>query len=123
MLLDLTYRYSTNCRLSWDVLRNQGKHAYQKGQSAEAEFSLQKALGAAEEFGEKDMRLVMSLADLAGYYVLTGQYVLAEPLLGRALIIGEAVLSRADWRALKRKKEALKVVMQTGRLPSLIKWL
>lgn len=115
---------------TWDELRTRGKTAYFQCRPAEAEWLLTQALHMAEAFGEKDARLVMSLSDLAGLYVMHKRFEPADSLLARAVSLGRTLLPRHDFHSLKRKFESNRAVLvaqrngkQPGRLPFRIKWI
>ena len=69
-----------------------GDRAYQQGRYAEAERFFTSALERAERVGPQDPRVALSLGLLAAAYQAGGSYAPAEPLLQRALVIGETLL-------------------------------
>ncbi len=66
--------------------------ALQEGRLGEAEKLLLAAVQEAEKFGEQDPRWAGSLLGLAAVYKEQGKYAQVEPLLQRALAIGEKAL-------------------------------
>lgn len=115
---------------TWDELRMRGKTAYFQCRPAEAEWLLTQALHMAEAFGEKDARLVMSLSDLAGLYVMHKRFEQADRLFSRAVSLGRTLLPRHDFCCLKRKLENNRAILaaqhkgtQPSNLPFTIKWL
>lgn len=109
---------------TWHELRIMGKQAYLNCRAEQAEWLLTQSLHRAESFGEKDMRLIISLTELAGFYVVQERFDRAEPLLSRAISLGRFVLPRHDFQSLRRKFEAVRRVANgNGSLPSNIKWL
>jgi len=76
----------------WETLMAEAVKAYQQADYAEAEKLFLAALKEAEKFGEQDPRFAASLNNLAELYRAQGKYTEAEPLLQRALAIGEKAL-------------------------------
>jgi tetratricopeptide (TPR) repeat protein len=76
----------------WEAHTAEGLEAFEQGYYGEAERQFLAALDEAERFLFEDMRLVASLDNLARVYWAQGAYVEAEPLLKRALAIGENIL-------------------------------
>ncbi len=76
----------------WETLIADAAKAYQKADYAEAEKLFLAALKEGERFGNQDPRFAASLNNLAALYVAQGKYTDAEPLLQRALAIGEKAL-------------------------------
>ncbi|HEX7784784.1 MAG TPA: tetratricopeptide repeat protein, partial [Methylomirabilota bacterium] len=77
---------------SWESPMAAGDRAYQQGRYAEAERFFTSALERAERVGPQDPRVALSLGLLAAAYQAGGSYAPAEPLLQRALVIGETLL-------------------------------
>ena len=69
-----------------------GTKAYQQRRYADAEKSFQSALKEAEGFGQEDLRLALTLNNLAFLYQAQGKYAEAEPLYKRSLAIWERTL-------------------------------
>ncbi len=57
----------------WKCLLKKGRRAYQRGDYCQAKVHLNLALQIAESFGEKDERLVETLAELAELYQSSGE--------------------------------------------------
>lgn len=72
---------------SWKVAVEAGNEAYAANRVAQAEIHFLAALKEAEEFGEDDARLALSLNNLAAVYHTEGKYTMAEPLYARSLAI------------------------------------
>lgn len=71
----------------WKNLVEEGNASYERGKIPEAEVKFLAALELAEKFGEEDVRLALSLNNLAAMYHEQGKYTMAEPLYKRALDI------------------------------------
>jgi tetratricopeptide (TPR) repeat protein len=78
---------------SWRRLVQAPAKAWARGDAAEAERALQKALARAERFGPEDHRRGLMLVDLAGYLKSQGRYPEAQALFADAV----AILAR-NWR-------------------------
>ncbi len=76
----------------WDSIMADASKAYHQADYAQAEKLYLAALKEAEKFGNQDLRLALSLNNLARLYKTQGNYAQAEPLLRRALAIREKVL-------------------------------
>ena len=77
----------------WDILNQEARSLYQKGQYDRAVVTARKALEVAEKNdGANHLSVATSLNDLAVLYKAQGQYAQAEPLLKRALAIREKAL-------------------------------
>ena len=76
---------------TWKQAVEAGNQAYEAGRVAEAEVKFKEALDEAEKFGEADLRLALSLNNLAAIYHTQGKYTIAEPLYTRSLAIKERV--------------------------------
>ena len=74
---------------TWKAVVEAGNEAYSNNRVAEAEVKFLEALAQAEEFGEDDLRLALSLNNLAAIYHTQGKYTMAEPLYQRSLAIKE----------------------------------
>lgn len=72
---------------NWKVLVEEGNAAYAEGKIPQAELKFLAALEEAEKFQEDDLRLALSLNNLAAIYHEEGKYTMAEPLYKRALDI------------------------------------
>jgi tetratricopeptide (TPR) repeat protein len=72
---------------SWKTTVEAGNQAYENGRVAQAEILFVDALKEAEQFGEEDPRLALSLNNLAAVYHTQGKYTMAEPLYTRSLDI------------------------------------
>lgn len=72
---------------SWKAAVEAGNQAYADGRVAQAEILFVDALKEAESFGEDDLRLALSLNNLAAVYHTEGKYTMAEPLYTRSLDI------------------------------------
>ena len=77
---------------AWEKYMGAAATAYQQGDYAEAEKQFKIALKEAEQFGDQDPRLGMSLLALGSVYIYQGLYAQAEPLIKRSLAIGEKAL-------------------------------
>lgn len=77
---------------SWKAAVEAGNDAYGNGRVAEAEVKFLEAMQQAEQFGEDDARLSLSLNNLAAVYHTQGKYTMAEPLYIRALDIKTRLL-------------------------------
>ena len=76
----------------WQSHMVAGVQAYHQGNYPEAEKHLVAAVKEAEGFGPQDPRLATSLNNLALLYYRQGEYIEAEPLYLRALVIAEMAL-------------------------------
>ena len=76
----------------WRKYMEDGTKAYQQRRYADAEKSFQSALKEAEGFGQEDLRLALTLNNLAFLYQAQGKYAEAEPLYKRSLAIWEKAL-------------------------------
>ncbi len=76
---------------AWKQAVEAGNTAYGNGRVAEAERIFLEALEEAEKFGEEDVRLAVSLNNVAAVYHTMGKYTMAEPLYKRALDIRRRV--------------------------------
>ena len=76
----------------WEQHIRAGLAAYQRGDYEEAVGQINAALKEAEDFGEQDPRLAMTLNNLGFLYKVQGRYGEAEPLSQRALAIVEKAL-------------------------------
>jgi tetratricopeptide (TPR) repeat protein len=76
---------------SWKAAVEAGNDAYERGRIAEAEVKFVEALKEAETFGEDDVRLALSLNNLAAIYHTMGKYTMAEPLYTRSLDIKKKI--------------------------------
>lgn len=76
---------------SWKAAVEAGNDAYERGRIAEAEVKFLEALKEAESFGEDDLRLALSLNNLAAIYHVMGKYTMAEPLYTRSLDIKKKI--------------------------------
>lgn len=74
---------------TWKAAVEAGNEAYANNRVAEAEVQFLAALEQAEQFGEDDLRLALSLNNLAAVYHTQGKYTMAEPLYQRSLAIKE----------------------------------
>lgn len=72
---------------SWKKLVEEANDSYGRGKVPEAEVKLLAALEEAENFGEDDARLALTLNNLAAIYHEQGKYTMAEPHYKRALDI------------------------------------
>jgi tetratricopeptide (TPR) repeat protein len=77
---------------SWKAAVEAGNDAYENGRTAQAEIHFLDALKEAETFGEDDIRLALSLNNLAAIYHTMGKYTMAEPLYTRSLDIKKKLL-------------------------------
>ena len=77
---------------AWNAYIRDGQSAYQRGDYPTAKRHLELALKEAESFGAQDLRLALSLNDLAFLYGTQGRYADAEPLYKRSLVIREKAL-------------------------------
>lgn len=84
-------------RIAWQNFVTAGLSACQFGNYAEAEKQFGLALTAAEEFGERDPRLAMSLNNLARLYWLQGDRCRAEQFQTRALKMFEEIWPTQDY--------------------------
>ncbi len=75
----------------WQRYREAGCKALDDGQPVKAEGLLSIALKQAEQFGRTDIRLAVSLQDMAEYYATKGDYRPAEALYKRSLTIKKKV--------------------------------
>ena len=79
--------------IEWEVLNDEVKSLYQKGQYDRAVVVAKKALDVAEKaVGPDHPSVAMSLNNLALLYDTQGQYAQAEPLYKRSLAIYEKAL-------------------------------
>lgn len=76
---------------TWKAAVEAGNDAYSRDRIAEAEQQFLEALKEAEHFGEDDVRLALSLNNLAAVYHTMGKYTMAEPLYTRSLDIKKRV--------------------------------
>ncbi len=76
----------------WKKNMSLGERALEEARYDEAEKMFLACLSDAENFGESDERLPLSLNNLAWLYRLQGKYAEAEPLYQRALGIYETAL-------------------------------
>jgi tetratricopeptide (TPR) repeat protein len=72
---------------SWKAAIEAGNEAFANERVAQAEVHFLDALKEAETFGEDDLRLALSLNNLAAVYHTQGKYTMAEPLYTRSLDI------------------------------------
>ena len=77
---------------AWEKNMKASLQAYQRGQYGEAEKQARAAVQEAEKFGPQDLRLAASLHFQAVVKRVRGDYVEAEPLYQRALVIREKSL-------------------------------
>lgn len=77
---------------SWKAAVEAGNDAYARERVAQAEIHFLEALKLAEPFGENDLRLALSLNNLAAVYHTEGKYTMAEPLYNRSLDIKQRLL-------------------------------
>ncbi len=73
----------------WYSIMDDASKAYHQADYAQAEKLYLAALKEAEKFGNQDLRLALSLNNLARLYKTQGNYAQAEPLYQRALAITE----------------------------------
>jgi hypothetical protein len=99
---------SGNARI--DNLRQSGHEAYASGKFPEAERFFAAALREAEKLGEKEDAFILSLEDMADFYVRRGEMAVAQSLLQRAAIVAKKVRPANDplLEQLRFKLEALK---------------
>lgn len=76
----------------WKSLIEAGNSAFENGKIPEAELKFLAALELAERFDENDLRLALSLNNLAAIYHAEGKYTMAEPLYLRALDLRTRIL-------------------------------
>jgi tetratricopeptide (TPR) repeat protein len=76
----------------WKTAVEAGTEAYESGRVAQAEIHFLEAFQEAETFGEDDLRLALSLNNLAAVYHTQGKYTMAEPLYTRSLDIKKRAL-------------------------------
>jgi len=74
---------------AWGNANKEAREAFEKGDYALAEKHLQDAIEHAEEFGDKDVRLAVTLNNLAVLYSSQEKYEEATPLLHRAIEVWE----------------------------------
>lgn len=77
---------------TWKQAIDSAFEAYSSGRIPEAELRFKTALEEAEKFGEQDLRLALTLNNLAAMYHEQGKFTMAEPLYKRSLDIKTAVL-------------------------------
>lgn len=77
---------------TWKAAVEAGNEAYESGRTAQAEIHFLEALKEAETFGEDDIRLALSLNNVAAIYQVMGKYTMAEPLYTRSLDIKKKLL-------------------------------
>lgn len=77
---------------TWKAAVEAGNEAYANERVAQAEIHFLDALKEAEIFGEDDLRLALSLNNLAAVYHTQGKYTMAEPLYNRSLDIKQRLL-------------------------------
>lgn len=77
---------------TWKQLIDTAFETYSSGRIPEAEVQFKAALEEAEQFGEEDLRLALTLNNLAAMYHEQGKYTMAEPLYKRSLDIKTKVL-------------------------------
>jgi len=75
----------------WQANHNAGKKAFDAHRYGEAEKFYSAGLAQAEKFGEKDLRLAVSLFDMGIVYYAQQRYEKAEKMLKRAVTIREDV--------------------------------
>ncbi len=76
----------------WKQFIDEAFEAYSSGRVPEAEVQFKAALEEAEKFGEDDLRLALTLNNLAAMYHEQGKFTMAEPLYIRSLDIKTRVL-------------------------------
>ncbi len=76
----------------WEKWNTTGTKAYRQGRYVDAEKSLEATLKETEHFEPQDLRLAVSLNNLAALYETQGKYAEAEPLYERSLSILEETL-------------------------------
>lgn len=72
---------------TWKRLIEEGMDSHSRGKMPEAEIKFLAALEEAEKFGEEDLRLALTLNNLAAAFHEQGKYTMAEPHYKRALDI------------------------------------
>lgn len=91
----------------WQILIKQGRRAYQRQSYFEAERDLCLALKIAEQFGERDQRLVASLSELAEFYWASGDAARANLFMKQAVALGKKILNRRQLHNLLKRAEEI----------------
>src|SRR5262245_27571011 len=76
---------------TWESAMAAGQRAVQQGNYVEAEWIFRVAVSKAEDVGQEDRRVALSLSQLALVYAGQGKHVEAEPVYLQALKVYQAV--------------------------------
>ena len=108
-------RSSMGRTLRWESHVRTGMTSFQAGRLEEAEAEYSAALREAEWFAEGDIRLSVSLDNLAALYRMRGKYREAEPLCLRTLAVKERAFGPASANVASTLKDLVEIDRALGR--------